>query len=515
MSITVLLPPETILNVSSNAEGSTAIVRRLSDAAGSAQRQSANKLLFPNINLNELCSTSIGPFSEQRRYLIDNIVGDITYTTELIKLNYNNLSSGVYEGGALSVNSGDNTKFDIVAGKGIIMDNYTDPENPVVVRVEWPAFTAQTTEYLATDFTSYVVIDKGGNVVQFNGDIDAVNRRDYIVLGLLVHTGNSFLENVSNFPTIGYDAVNVLNDLSAALGLVNISGNLFSANATDLELAKSAGQSFRVGNNFTNSVKSPNITNDSALSAPFLFKPYQDGTGNFTIDFPLTQDVDPANYDDGSGTLGLAGNNWQIQRIFYDSANDDVIVAYGQNIYANLGLALAAINAESFVKNPVLKDAMLRGFLVIRGNCTDLSDTSRARFFGADKFGQVPAEGSQLTVPAGFLTTSTALKTGTFTANWDKAYRVDNSGGAVTANLVAATEADIGRVCECWVLDDATTNTVTFVAPNTDSTINGQASVGAAVAKGVSSGSQSYRRVTVRVIDTDTYLIDGIDSTTT
>lgn len=511
MSITLNLDPETILNITTDSLGS-AVLRRLANSAG---EQSANTPEFTAITLNSSCTFSLGPFSNSRRYLLDNIVEGVTYNFEATRLNYNNLSTGVYTGGQLSVNGGDNTKFDIAAGSGAILDNYTDPENPVVTRITWPAFTAQTPEYLATAFTSYVAIDRGGNITQFTGEIDATNRRDYIVLGLLVHTGNSFLENVSNFPTIGYDAVNTLNDLASAIGLVNISGNVFSANASDLELAKSAGQSFRVGNNFANSTKSPNITNDSSLSAPFLFKPYQDGTGNFTIDFPLTQDVDPANYDDGSGTLASADNNWQIQRIFYDSANDDVIVAYGQNIYANLGLALAAINTEAFVKNPVLKDAMLRGFLVVRGNCTDLSDTSRARFFGADKFGQVPAEGSQVTVPAGFLTTSTALKSGTFTVNLDKAYRIDNGSGAVTANLVAATEADVGRTCECWVLSDALVNTVTFVTPNTDSTINGQAASGANVAIAVVNTALSYRRITIRIIDTNTYLIDGADLITT
>jgi hypothetical protein len=247
-----------------------------------------------------------------------------------------------------------------------------------------------------------------------------------------------------------------------------------------------------------------------------MFKPYQDGSGDFKLDFPLTQNIDPTKYDDGSGTLAASSTKWQIQRIFYDSANDDVIVAYGQNIYNTSSAALANIHTESFTRNPVLKDTLLRGFLIIRGTCTDLSDIGTAKFYAADKLGQVPAEGSQVSLPAGYLDTSTALKSTSFTINLNKAYRIDNSAGAVTGTIATTTDDDVGKVCECWIIDDASTYNVIFQAPNDTDTINGVTGTASnppfATA---SSANSSYRRVTIRVIDQGVYLIDNIDSVST
>lgn len=522
MSITVLLPPETILNVSSNAEGSTAIVRRLSDAAGSAQRQSANKLLFPNINLNELCSTSIGPFSEQRRYLIDNIVGDITYTTELIKLNYNNLSSGVYEGGAVTIDSGDSTKFDIAAGKGVIMDSYTDPENPVVVRVSWPAITGIDTQFIAADFTSYVGIDRGGNVNQFVGPVSPVDKRDNVILAVLVHTSGTNLESVGEFNTPAYDVANNTADLANAIGFINIEGNRFKADGTDLKLARTSGSSFALGGNFLDSRKSPNIIDNDAISGPELFKPYRNGSydseGNptgYNIDFPLTTSIDPDRFDDGTGTLQtMSGNQrFQIQRIYAGVLNDDVIVAYGQNTYRRMDDALASIDIETYQMNPVLRDTLLRGFLIVRRGTTDLSDTDDARFVAADKFGQVAAEGAQLTIPNGIDTVTSSPKTSDFTVNFNKAYRIDNSSGAVTGTLAEATGDMIGMVCECWIMSNPFTNNITFEAPTEASIINGvSAGVGQLVNGVVSAASTGYVKISITIIDENEYLISGLSS---
>jgi hypothetical protein len=44
------------------------------------------------------------------------------------------LSTGLLTGGALSINV-DNTKFDITAGKGYVVDGHTNPEYPIVTEV--------------------------------------------------------------------------------------------------------------------------------------------------------------------------------------------------------------------------------------------------------------------------------------------------------------------------------------------------------------------------------------------
>ena len=71
--------------------------------------------------------------------------------------------TGLQTGGQLSVNGGDNTKFDIAAGVGYIIDN-TDPTDPVVTKIEFGPFTNQTVTDLATSPRSFVGIDIKGNI---------------------------------------------------------------------------------------------------------------------------------------------------------------------------------------------------------------------------------------------------------------------------------------------------------------------------------------------------------------
>ncbi len=66
-----------------------------------------------------------------------------------------NVSTGLLKGGEITINGGDNTKLDIAAGSGFIVDN-TDPENITVFDVSWDAKVAVTPEFLATNSSSFI-----------------------------------------------------------------------------------------------------------------------------------------------------------------------------------------------------------------------------------------------------------------------------------------------------------------------------------------------------------------------
>lgn len=511
MTHTVSLSAEQVLTVTT-ADYATVTITRMSDSAGGAEGPADE---FLPINIRPSTSVSLGPFSVERRYILNTLSG-VTYTQTPFKLQHNRMTSGIYTGGLLYIDLGDDTKFNITAGSGVIVDNYTSVDRPIITGVQWDNISLVTPTYIADNFTSYVAIDKGGNVVQFEGALDPSNRRDYIIIGLLIHTNNTNLESVSNFPSLGYDQGNVLVDLVDSIGIINRTGNVFSSNGSNLKLNKSIGTAFKLGGNFHNDTQSPNIITTSGLVAPDLFKPYRDGVGGFKINFPLTDAIDPTKWDNGSGTLQtVPGNNWGVHRIYYGPTNDDVIVHYPQATYTGVAIAEAAINGETFSKNPVLEEAVLRGFLIVRKDCTSLADASRAKFIAADKYGLVPAQGSSVAMPGGYLEAVTDEKDADFTAEWYTAYIIDNAADSIIVTLPEIIAGTTGCSAEFWIKSAANVRTVTFIAPDYTYSINGVSGANPDAVTGiVNDASISYLKVTVRCIGITAYLISSLNSVT-
>lgn len=314
----------------------------------------------------------------------------------------NQLSTGLYSGGQVSINSEDPTRFDISAGSGVIVDLHTNPDVAGVAYITWEAKIGILAEHINNTFTSIVGIGRDNSIIQFEDEVTAEQRRDYIVFSLLVHTSGTVIESVSNQVVLGYDQANTLNDLAATIGIINSAGNIFSAASTDLTVAKSIGTSFKAGGNYYTSRKSTNMITTAGLTAPTLFKPYRTANGDFTVIFPLTTTIDVTKYDDGSGTLASvpANSPWTIWRIYHDPVNNDVIAHYPQNTHKTLAAAEASIGGEPFTPNPVLRDSLLRCFLIVKRDCTNLSNTAKAEFIAADKFGITKAIGALSNVPA-------------------------------------------------------------------------------------------------------------------
>ena len=302
-------------------------------------------------------------------------------------------STGVLTGGILSINA-DPTKFDISAGQGKVVNNYTDPTNPVLTPVPWASQTGLSVTHLAVSDESYVGIDSGGNVVQSQTEFTDEERRDIMVLGSLGHLSRTSLEYVINEQAYTSEVYCQMEDFFEHFGPFNIEGNEFYANGANLNVSKSAGKTFDPHSNYATSKKSPNIISTSLKSQCWLQYYYRDAVHTDPWIFgDYDQTVDPSNYDDGSGTLApVTASYWTNQRIFYyaplDSDDFDVDVQYGQEEYATSALALAALNNE-FAVNPFLGSNTYRGTLTVKQGATDLSDPAQAIFTPAGKFGLV------------------------------------------------------------------------------------------------------------------------------
>jgi len=305
------------------------------------------------------------------------------------------ISTGLITGGEVTVNGGDNSKFDIAAGTGVLVDNFTDPLNPTRIKVSWPAFIAETVPNILTQPVTVIGLDlsTGSAVIVFNSifQFTSAELRVIISLGILGHvdnvTINSFFPQYSSV----FDIQKNLAELARFVMIINVSGNAFSPNGANLLLDKSAGKTFSLGVNYANDKQDPNNFIDPVLAGLTFIYLKRDGVGGFDL-LPPGTSIDPDQYDDGSGTLaGVAGNRWTIQRIWFFTVANSTLIHYGQALYSTFDDAVAAINTEPFDFAPALTDGF-RCWLILKGTTTDLAAAvaaGEAQFILSGRFGDV------------------------------------------------------------------------------------------------------------------------------
>jgi hypothetical protein len=317
----------------------------------------------------------------------DDLGAPAAAVAQAAAISYANIPSGtgILTASLLSINA-DPTKFDLQAGQGYIIDNWTTPSAPTAVLVTWGAFSAQTATYRTTDTATTVMIDSTGAIVQKNTPPTHADYRDYIVIGKLIHTTKANILGVSPFvraipssDLMAYDLANFLGVLARGVDI--------TANGANLNLNRSAGTLFRVGSNAASGLKDPNESDLGSSSAISFSYRYRDGSGGFKVDASTTS-ISPSLYDDGDGTLADPGaGKFTIQRV-YVFTNGNTFVVPGQTVYNNLDDAKAAIVTERPVLDPQLADANLRAFIVVKRGATNLQTAADAYFLPGGLLGQ-------------------------------------------------------------------------------------------------------------------------------
>lgn len=310
------------------------------------------------------------------------ITGDGTPGDPLIGVDAS--GSGVMTGGVISIGvggAGVATTFSITAGTGQITDNTVSPNTTTAV--SWTAKTNVAVTNILTNLVTFVAIDSGGNVIQSTTDFTPAQMRQYIVIGIVVHSNQTTVNAVNQTQIVAYNTGNQYNDLLYSLGLFNVSGNVFSANGANLKINKSTGSVFRRGANYTSLSNNPHIITTGALTQAPLRMQNQTGPGSAS-----TTDVDVANYDVAGVTTPIApATRFSILRVYLFQSNL-VAIQRGQAVYLSLAEAKAAIQTETFVTNTILAaNGLLRGFIVAQANATSLSDASKVFFIESGKFG--------------------------------------------------------------------------------------------------------------------------------
>lgn len=299
-----------------------------------------------------------------------------------------NASTGIVNGGHLSINA-DPTKFDVDAGKGFIVDHSVDPAT--IQTVTWGNFTAQTVTNLATEFATDLAINAAGALVQ---QVSFTNQelRSLIFLGGLDHSNQTTISNVFDIQVPVAAPQSNVRELAKAVGDINLSGNIFTPNGANMNIDKSVGRVYSYGRNNTNNKLNPSELTTAAQTALSFGYIFDDGTGfgSFTAQ---TTNIDPDNYDNGTGTLAAVPvNDWTIQRILFFPNSNNTFIQYGGETYNTLQAAKNDITLATFSSLSAIQTASVRGYIIVQEGETSLLSADTV-FYNANKFGGVSSIG--------------------------------------------------------------------------------------------------------------------------
>ena len=192
------------------------------------------------------------------------------------------------------------------------------------------------------------------------------------------HANLAVIDYVNKSPYALYTGNQNLVDLSLAVGILNLSGNIFSPNGANLKVNKSAGSYFSIGANHSINPRNPNVLDRPQEITPLLYRFLRGGLTT------VSTDIDPDFYDLNGVLTAMSNNHWQVQRFYM--LGTLIGVAYGQVSYPNFADAFA--NYDKEIINGTQTDAfLLRAYLIVKKGATALNNSAQAVFHPAGKFG--------------------------------------------------------------------------------------------------------------------------------
>jgi hypothetical protein len=293
------------------------------------------------------------------------------------------LNSGILYGGALSYSG---STIYVTAGTGIVIDqraSLNSEISPITHYVTWNDITASCAN-LTSSLATYVYIDVSGSLHQQNSFFTVNQYRDAIPLGMFNHTNKTIITSVANNVVTAFDDVNQTTNFIQAFGPLKLGGLSITPLGTTLGLQIEAGQSYILGGFYQQDPNDASHKTTSQITSPQIARVRRNGAGGFTIDnnngsFYTT--IDTAYWDDGDGTLSsMTNNDWQIQRVFFNPFTTRCHIYYGQTTYSSIVNALQYLATDSFVEADYSSHQyVFLGYLVVKGNTSDLSDTANNR----------------------------------------------------------------------------------------------------------------------------------------
>lgn len=292
-------------------------------------------------------------------------------------------TTGILEGGNISVNGSNPYMLDVASGTAIYT-NMVDPLNPIVETITWPQQTISGA--LGNNFYKWIGVYRssaGQGSLITDHEFSALEKRTVAVLGKYWSTvsGSDEITNAASYSNTAFGTTKTAEDFIDAYGSVNILGNVYSMSTeTSMQLARTEGQAFRAGANKSAQPTSPNIyssTADLSISSYYYQR-------SMYYDYEVINEIEPNYYDlDGVKTL-VPSDKWTVQRVYYFAVSNVTVVFWGQHIYDSVTLAYDGIFKDEFNIEPgTVKGGILRAYLIVKQGATDLTDPTQAKLYKA------------------------------------------------------------------------------------------------------------------------------------
>lgn len=279
--------------------------------------------------------------------VIDSAEVASTCNRTVEKTTLNIEGTGVLHGGAVSYATA--TTYDVASGSGQIVDNYTDPSNPIIKCITWPAFNGVTPSNLLTRPDTFIYIEEdpgnpgtGRILEKSNVTPDQLHRdlRNLIILAGAGHPVGQLVGSPVDFRNFLIDSHARRYDQSLAQGIIVEDGGIISENGANARIDISQGIYYRNGIN-SSDLENPDVLQDSVIAQLQVTPAYRTSTANPDAIYqgPL-RDIPTTLYDDGSGVLQtITPNNFAIADIYYIPGGNEGLFIYPQKIYNSFAAA--------------------------------------------------------------------------------------------------------------------------------------------------------------------------------
>jgi len=255
--------------------------------------------------------------------------------------------------------------------------------------VTWNAIT-QSIVNIASQQVTYLYIDNNGVLQQQSTRFTSQQYHSYIPLGAVGHFDYTQVSAFGGGVQTAYDQISQISNFVDAFGPLKMSGYGLTGQAGSLRLSVGSGTSFIHGGFYQNDPEFPSQITTPSQATASLARVQRSGS---VIEFDtnagnLYTVVDPTKYDrDGDGTLANVGNgNWSIQRVFSDPKTGVLYVYYGQARYTSLLNALQFLPTDPFTEGDTFDFTTFVGFLILKGNASDITDTADNSVINAGLF---------------------------------------------------------------------------------------------------------------------------------
>ena len=300
------------------------------------------------------------------------------------------ISTGLLYGGVVSYSG---TTINVSKGSAIVNDLNASTGSevaPIFTYVQWDNYSQPAT-YLTSSQHTFIYVDDSGIVHQQPTYFTSTQYSHAVPLGRVTHANYTSITGAGSNVQTTYDSDQQQNSFIRAFGPIKINGLTLAPITGSMGISIGSGETFNLGGSYPQDPNHPSSYVSSAFPTASIARAYRSGSAiyldNNNGSFYTT--LDSTHWDDGTGTLNsMASSDWQIQRVFVNPVTGRTVVYYGQyGEYTTLLNALQYLATDPFEEGEfTAKSLVFVGYVVVKGNTTNLSDPAENVFIQAGTF---------------------------------------------------------------------------------------------------------------------------------